>query len=277
MLLILYVFWCQHKPYIISISTYKPRKKWFWLIAIIVGASVIFVSGYYSGFRLSFDLTNVYELRAEQYSYNVPSFFAYMVGASNIVMSIVLFYALTKKNKILVSIITVIMLLDFGIGGHKSVFFTLILVYLLHFFNGEKIFQLLPYGFSALFFISLIEYWISKSFTICAIIVRRVFYIPAHLNYLYYDFFTTHQPDYFKNSFLRHFGFKTEYQNGVSHYIGYYYYNRETNANNGLFSDAIMNRNSRNIYIPIFYNSIIFNIDWSAKGINQNCLLLLHF
>lgn len=88
----------------------------------------------------------------------------------------------------------------------------------------------------------------------------------------YYDFFTSHQPDYFRLSFLKHLGFETPYP-GLAKTIGLIYQNRETNANCGLIADAMTNYGRIGIIAYPLMVSILmrivdkasYNVDYSLK------------
>lgn len=72
----------------------------------------------------------------------------------------------------------------------------------------------------------------------------RVFYIPSGQDYEYYTFFNMFEPDLYRNSILRRFGFESPYADtSVDIAVGEYFNpNVEgIRANNGLISEAFAN------------------------------------
>lgn len=275
-----YLYVIVYKGIVIKINQNNRYNFIYWIIPVFIIAAILFTSGYYRGFKVSFNLLNVYEQRAQSKSWGIPTVISYLLGASNLILSTFLFYTLSSKKHLLSAIISIIMLLDFGIGGNKIILFTLCIVYIFHFLRGWRAFRLLPFLFSIFLLISMVIFKLSGNYSLVSIVIRRAFYVPAQINYIYYDFFSTHTPDYFSNSFMRHFGTVSEYgrYGSVSSFMGEYYYNREINLNNGLFSDAMMNLGYPGVFIfPFLIVALLVILNSVSKNTSLDAILVLGF
>ena len=96
----------------------------------------------------------------------------------------------------------------------------------------------------------------------------RIFFIPAKFHFVYYDFFTTFEPDYFRQSFLRIFT-QSNYDRPIHMIIADFHNNDYyARANSGLFSDAMMNLGLFGILIfPIITIVILKLLDGATKNL----------
>ena len=246
-----------------------------WSISLVFLAIVLFISGKYTGFRFNFNLFEVYELREEASSFNLPGLVSYLYAASKAINPILLVYTLFKKNYSLSVIIVVIQFLSFGIDGSKSAFFMTILSVAIYFLSKNAVLRLIPWLFSGLSLLGILEYHFLNSFNIVNIVIRRVMFVPNMLNYYYYDFFTTFTPDYFKQSFLRNFGFTSSYER-IPNMIGSLYFNRPNMAaNSGLISDAMTNLGLVGILIiPLILATIFRIFDNCTEGLDKRIYIM---
>lgn len=211
------------------------------IIGIALSAVSLFISWKYTGFRFNFNLFNVYELRRETISFNLPLIIEYIFSASKAISPLLLVYSFNKKKYFISSIILLIQFLSFGINGMKSVFFITLLVVLVFLFYKDKYMYKTIYFTAILAFSGLLEFYICKTFFIVNLLIRRMMFLTNLLNYYYFDFFTNNTPDYFRQSILRYIGIKSPYPE-IRHMIGRIYFSKpEMGANSGLISDAITN------------------------------------
>jgi hypothetical protein len=239
--------------------------------------TVLYVSWKYTRFRFHFNLYDVYDLRFEARNYDIPIIFNYILAASGTVLSLFFVWHLIRKEKKQAIIIGIIILLDFGIAGHKSIVFELLLAILgYYFFQFEKI-KYFGWGFVLLPAIALLESNLIKTFNFITLIINRVLFIPSLLNYFYYDFFSSHEKDYFRQSFLRYLGFQSSYKTPIDFIIGEQYYGNDLiRANNGLFSDAYMNLGAFGVFFQPFILIVILKlIDSFSKGIDERLLFIV--
>ena len=250
----------------------------FYLYFILISLLLVitYVSWKYTGFRLNFSLLNVYELRDEESGWNLPGIFKYLLPVADTILPVLLMYFWNKKNYIIVLVIVLGILLNFSLGGHKSIIFKLFLCVLGYYFYTSNKIALFSWFFNIICLFSLIEYRIWGSFFICSFIVRRGLFLPAQINYMYYDFFSIHEKDIFRQSFLRHFGFVSPYDVPIPKIIGANYMNNpETNVNNGLFSDAYYNLGFIGVFIfPIVIMFFIKTLDLGTRGVATRLLIL---
>lgn len=259
---------CKYLPYPKVSHIQSKSDKTLYIYLIILSGSVLFVSGVYTGFRLHFNLLDVYGIRAESKEYNYPGIFSYIIPAAGTILPIILLYFLEKKKILLSFLIILVIILNFSIGGHKAVLVSLIVTVIFFFFYRNYMIKLVSWIMTSLGIISIIEYHVGGTFYIGTLFIRRVLFLPAQLNLRYYEFFTTNIPDFFRQSFLRHLGLTSPYKDPLPLVIGELYYGPNCAANNGLFSDAIQNLGIIGIVIfPFLIVMILKLIASFSKGI----------
>ena len=212
------------------------------------------------------DLSDVYTFRNEESKANYPMFFNYKIAASSNILPLFLAYFLSVKRYLWVAFLSIIMILNFSTGGHKTVLFNLFLIFLGYiFFNYKSIYKF-SWGLISVLLICLIELKTISTFFITNFLVRRVFFVPAKLNYYYYDFFTKNSPDFYFQGPLRRFGFESDYKKPISEIIGSQYSESlGMMANNGLFSDAYANLNILGIFLLPLILVMIFKVGDSVS------------
>lgn len=246
---------------------------WTYLILLTIGAVIIYVSYKFTGFRIQMSLVDVYDIRFESREYNIPIIFDYILASSGTIMSLSLLYLLTKKKYHTVLIIIFLFVINFGIGGHKSVIFMLfvaIVGYL--FYNKDRIVYLPP------FFLFLVILCLFIP-VFSALFAFRVLLLPASIHYAYYEFFNVRELDYMREGILSRFGFNTPYTDGIMYLIGEHTTgNIEIAANNGLFSDAYMNFGYVGIIVyPVILVIFLRIVDKFTDGMNYKLLFGIIF
>jgi hypothetical protein len=92
-----------------------------------------------------------------------------------------------------------------------------------------------------------------------SILLRRSFFVPAHLNYIYFEYFSDHEYLYWSNSVLKFF-FDYPYDISATHVIGRYLGNSEMAANTGIFGSGYMHFGIIGIFIYVFIVSLLINL-----------------
>ena len=93
-------------------------------------------------------------------------------------------------------------------------------------------------------------------------------YLPVYISTNYFDFFTTHSPDYFRQSILRFAGFVSPYED-ISYMIGVIYFETVTAANNGLISDAVTNMGLAGVILaPCLYAVVLRTLNNVSEGLD---------
>ena len=250
----------------ISPPSLNSKSKLMWFLIFLFSGSIIIISGYYHDFRFTLDLSDVYTFRDEESKANYPTFFNYIIPAASNIMPLFLVYFLIVKRYLWAAFLSIIMILSFSTGGHKTVLFNLFLAFFGYiFFNYKSIYKY-SWGLISLLIICLIEFKTISTFLITNFLVRRALYVPSKLNYYYYDFFTKNSPDFYFQGPLRRFGLESEYKKPISEIIGSQYSESiGMMANNGLFSDAYANLNIFGIFLLPVILVIIFKVGDSVS------------
>ena len=233
-------------------------------IALLVFSGVVlFISGYYAQFRFHLSLMDVYELREESSTIEVPSLLGYLWAASTNILPLLFAYYFLKKKKLICFFIAVVIILNFSINGMKSTLFKLILCLVFCFINSESIRKWFTPSCILLIVTSITEYtFIGISF-IHDVLIRRVFLYPSLLDTFYYDYVTKHGLWFYNRT-----GTKIQYL------IGQEYHNNEEACNNGLFSDAYMNLGAIGCIVYPLVLVLFFKICCSAfRGVNKGLAL----
>lgn len=254
--LIFILFWYV-KP--IKMQASGKSELWINLLTILLLLIVVFISGYYTHFRMNFSLLNVYDLRNEARGFNIPIIFQYLWIAASNILPILLIYNMKRKRTILSVLIAVVIFLNFSISGSKSVLFKLFFCLFLYSFLYKNILKQLPFWFVILATISLLEFWINATTFISTLIIRRIFFMPVLLDSLYYDYINQIGPVFY-----------TQGDVNISFLIGEEYFGSiDLRANNGMFSDAYMNLGVLGCIVYPFLYTIFFKAcEGAFKGID---------
>lgn len=248
------------------------------VIIIILSASVIFVSFKYTGFRLHFGIFDVYELRLEAREFNMFAIIGYLISAANTILPIIFIYFLIQKKKFAAILIAFIILLNFGIAGGKSVILLLFIALIGYFLvkSLEKA-VFFVWGFLSLVVISILEFNIFNTILSSFFVTYRTLFLTSRINFVYYDFFSTREFDYFRQSILKWSGYESPYTENIAFVIGNYALGENGGrANNGLFSDAYSNFGSIGMIIFPFIVVIILKfIERSTKGLDERLLFIV--
>lgn len=211
---------------------------------------VMYISGRYTGFRLTFDIINVYDVRAEASAYNIPTLFSYLLGMMPIILTLCLLYWLERKKWIVSATVMVVYLFLFSIGAHKSTFFLLILVLLCRFLYRE---WMLRWASGLLSFFSLaaiLENLLIDSYYLAGTFIRRLMYLTIQICENYYDFFHENPLNLFRYGIMGKLGFEELYSIKIPRIIGEFRGHQGENANSGLLGDLFAN-------FPIFPGVIL--------------------
>ena len=209
----------------------------FTLLSLFSVVVVLYISGRYTGFRLTLDFINVYDIRAEAASYAIPRVLRYLLGFQTMMLSVEILYWLCEKKYLAAGALVVIYLFYFSIAAHKSVFFFLLLVlagWLLYRAWMLRWFALLLVLVNVL---SLAEYALHKSFYIMTLFIRRMMYVPVELSGRYQCYFSENPILFFRGGILRRLGCESPSSLDLAHLSGEYGGAADCAANNGLLGD----------------------------------------
>ncbi len=233
----------------------------------------VYMSYKYTGFRLHFNIYTVYDIRAEAEKYDVPLLLNYLFGWAEAVNPFMISYCMIRKHWPAAVMFAVCTLLSFGYDGNKTVlFFSILFIFFTLAFmikrdiNTKKLIIMM---FMAVATFSLVEYYIFGTFHFVNLFIRRTMLVENNNSYYYFSFFTTHTPDYFKQSFLRYLGYTSDYPD-LARMIGKLYFRENTNANCGLIADAIANFGLLGVIgYPLVYFCLMKAFDSVSEGLNN--------
>ncbi|MEA3450474.1 MAG: O-antigen polymerase, partial [Bacteroidota bacterium] len=211
-------------------------------------------------------LNNIYDVR-EVYKSNISFLSSYTFGwLAKVVIPIMLVYSLIRKNYKVALLSFFVLLYLFLISGHKSVYFTPIVI-LFYYFMGKDYNKkiMLTFLFLLIFFILInIPDILMDRYLFKSLFIRRMFFVSPLLNEYYFDFFQG-QPVYLSHSIFKLF-IDYPYDVTPAYIIGDVYFNKPNmSANNGIISDGFMNFGYLGVIIFSFLFSIILAILNSIK------------
>ena len=220
----------------------KNRGNLIYLLTVIFSLFVVFLSWKYTGFRLNFNLLNVYELRHEASDFNFPAVYSYLFSSAKIVLPIIFIYFYDRNKKYLALFILFIQFLAFSIDGSKATIFSIIITFVIYRFIKKISLSSFSISVLSITILAFLETKFFNTINIINFLIRRAFFLPNLLNLYYYDFFSVNSKDIFRQGIFGRIGFDSPYSMPIPSLIGYNYFNSDSmRANNGLFSDAYSN------------------------------------
>lgn len=236
----------------------------------------LFIWGFYAHFHIQISLTDVYDQRAAAREYGMPTIVTYLYGSLNVIIPTFVIYALKNKKKLEAALFFLAQLAIFFTNGSKSTFFLAIFSLFLYFFvrNNTERTRYLPHILSLGVLAGFLAEKLLRIGLINSLVIRRLMFIPVTLDYVYYDFFSTHSPDLFRSSLLSHFGFSSIYDKPIPRLLGEIYPNIGFNANNGLFSDAYANLGVIGMFaMPLLIVLLLRLGDRCSSGLDRSQLM----
>ncbi|MDM1460873.1 hypothetical protein HX065_12610 [Myroides odoratimimus] len=259
-----------------------PRNKdiFFWIVGFILVAN-FFITAYYNGFRIKFDLSDVYENRLAVRELSIPTILSYIKAASYYVGILTLMYALKKRNVPLILFVVILQLMSFAFGASKTQFFTIFICFIAFYFYTEKFKLWAPVALSLLLTLSIIEFKIFNGTSISDVWTRRALFMPGSISHDMYDFLQNPNNEllYLRGSIFRIFGFEDPYeaQHGFQRLIGQMYGgNEDTNANTGLLGNDYAQFGWWSLLIYPFLRVYILKLyDFCAIGVDKRIMVVL--
>lgn len=192
-----------------------------------------------TGVSLNLDLSKVYQYRNENAELSSGGILAYTNTWTYQIFNIYLLAIfLFRKNFLLVAVILIIQIFFFAASTHKSIlFYPVILLGLWYYFSKSTSAIVIPLSFSLIVCLGLLTYNVYGDVWVSSLFIRRVFYVPANLTYVYFDFFNNNDLIFWSNSILS-FLIDYPYNDTVSHVIGQYLGEKDLGANNGFVSSG---------------------------------------
>ena len=222
---------------------------------LVVIFSFIFVSSlvvwyYISGVTFNFNLKKVYEFRADNYEISAFGILGYTNNWTYKVFNMVLFsLALLKKRYLLAILFFILQIYFFGASANKGVLFTPLLIFIIwYYFRKTNSLAVVPFIFASVIALTIIIYYTFDSILFTSYFSRRVFFVPAHLLFTYFDYFSEFPHIYWSNSVLSTFS-TYPYDASVAKVIGRYLGSDDMAANNGFVSTGYAHADLFGVFI----------------------------
>lgn len=249
-----------------AIGLFKNNK----VIIILLAISVVFIVVWYlaSGVSLNLNMRDVYIYRRENAELAAQGFMAYFTSWTYKIFNVTLFaLTLYYRKYFLAGILFAIQIFFFAASAHKGVLFYPVLV-LGVWFLFRKDFRSIKiiYALISILLITLIANYVFDEKFLASLIGRRVFFVPAHLTFTYFEFFDLNPKVYWSNSFLSSF-INYPYSLPMSFVIGEYLGDEELGANNGFIASGYGHAGYWGV---IFYSIIISLILSIINRISKN-------
>lgn len=232
------------------VITRKSATIIIFILSVLICLSVVYLSWRFTGFRMSFNEAYTYIYRAQAFDYTTSAFWGYLYSWSRLIIPVMLCLALVRQRYLLAVGLFLLKMLSFGFDGMRlDLLITLIAVGTAIIYRKNisqvavsRLFVVILTGMIGLCLLSIIEHTIFKTGEIDRVITFRVLFLPNLIASWFIRFFESNPPDYFRQSFLRYFGFKSPYAEiGLDYIISDFINGGDGRANNGLVADCMTN------------------------------------
>jgi hypothetical protein len=203
--------------------------------------SVAFLVFWYlfSDIHFNFSFVNVYEYRDANLELTAFGLLAYTNTWTQQVFNIFLISICLHKKKYFFAVLFVIVQVFFySVSTHKSVLFYPFLIFgIWLYFRSNRYLTVVPFLFSLVVMLGILTYWLFDDIWVTSLFSRRVFFVPADLTFVYFDFFSENPKVYWSNSILKSF-IDYPYDQPISHVVGSYLGDESLGANNGFIASG---------------------------------------
>lgn len=245
----------------LNIKKLKQSKIIRRIIFITIPVISFFLIYKYLGLKLNFSFVNEYEIRSHYISLNIP-FAGYILNWSAIIIIPFLsIFFFIKKKWIPLILVLMLQIILFSATGHKSYLFITPFIFAISWIASKKYpIKWMLLGLLAVVIISSLSYYLIDDIWLPSLFIRRTLFVPAQLTFFYCDFFSDHQFTFFsQHRFFRNF-IDYPYHLDPPHLIAENYYNKDSNANNGIVSDGYMNLGFIGMFIWAILLSFILKL-----------------
>lgn len=208
------------------------------LSLFFVGFLVIWF--YFSGAKSNLDFSAVYEYREQNAELTAQGIFAYTNNWTFQVFTIyIICFALFARRFFAVLLLLAVQVYFFSVASHKSILFLPLLVISVWYYLGRSdSLLILPAACVGVILLTLISYTVLGDLWLSSLMSRRVFYVPADLCFVYFDYFSSHAQVYWSNSILSSLLAYPYGDRGIPYVIGEYLGKPNMGANNGFVSSG---------------------------------------
>ena len=268
-------FFSRKKSLFASISIRNGTSFIVKLSNIIVFGSLLYVY-LKTGGGLNFDLTAVYEFREEATLSINSGLMAYIVTWSvKVFNTLLIVFYLKRKKYLFFSLHIVIQILFFALLAQKSILFApIVLIFTFVLFEKiENKRRFLLFSFLSFLIVIGVFSLNSNNIMVGSMFLRRLLYLPAKLNFEYYEFFSKNEFVLLSNSYplLIEYPYKETTAKTIGLYLG-----TESSANTGFLATSYMHLGFFGIIVfPILVGLLLKALDkicaqipyWIGSGI----------
>lgn len=201
---------------------------------------VFYISGRYTGFRLTLNFIDVYGIRTEARDYNIPGILRYLLSWMPVMMALLMVWWLKRKKYGVAALMAVTYLFLFSISAQKSTFFFLLLVlagwflYRSWMLRWHTALLTVLAGICTAVKIAGFIHPVSMAF-------RRMMYLPVQISQQRYQMFQEKPLSLFRDSIMGKFSFDALYSTTLPRITGEFRGYPQESANNGLLGDLFAN------------------------------------
>ncbi|BCD67951.1 O-antigen polymerase [Nitratiruptor sp. YY09-18] len=280
------ILFTQYFPIFVKFKIFPFRLKFFMLILVPLFLSILIYMFYKNFAYFNLDISKVYEYRAV-ISENTPTLIAYIYnilfkGIIPILFLFYLFHTSKTSIKIIITIILIILyIIIFGITSHK--FYLFIIPFMVSIYLVSSIFKKTNLVFANIMIFLLISIFILSLFKnnlflwITSLFIRRLLFVPADLNFAYFEFFNDHTFVYFSDSKFLPFYYIIgyPYDLNVPHLVGREIFgNPAMGANTGWIGSGYAHMGFIGMLFYAFIISIILKyLDFLSKYLDKKFLV----
>jgi hypothetical protein len=247
------------------------------MATIILVMNIVFISYKFTGFRLQFDIFDIYVNRAEARTYEFNILLSYLATAADNVLPVLLVVYLLKKRYAFAVVVAATIFLNFGITSTKQVLLLLFVAFIIYRFGRRELRDstVLVFGFIALMAACITEELFFSTYALADIFAFRLLFIPSTLHVEYFSFFRYEELDLLRQTAFKFF-FESPYKENIQFMIGNIWISDPTaRANNGLFSDAYYNFGVVGVFVyPLLLVFFCKVLEGLSRGIDNRVLLV---
>lgn len=212
-----------------------------WILTIGSVLFVLYISGKYTGFRITLDIINVYEIRAEAAEYPIPTVLAYILSVMPVILALLVMRWIARKNIPVLLVLVVTYIFLFSIAAQKSVFFFLALTLVGSLLYRHVFLQWHRIILSVAAIFSIFCHLVLGNIYLVAYLFNRLMYLPIQISVQIFELSRESPLSLFRDFFLDKFGFSPLYSAPIPRIVGEYRGYMTQNANNGLLGDLFIN------------------------------------
>lgn len=189
------------------------------------------------------NIWRVYEFRTLAAN-NLPSIFGYILPlTSKIIFPLSFLLAVVRKDIVLALVALAGSVMMFGLTAHKGpLFYPFAVLAMYSVLQFRHKIHMLLLSYLMIIVLSLVLYFLYDDIRFGSLFLRRVLLVPANINYLYYDFFSSNPFVWWAPGKITFNMIEYNYPLDVPHLIGSVYYNNaEAGANTGWIGSGYAN------------------------------------